>query len=50
MAVNPDLVMATGSQVLEIQASFSETTTQSAGTVIKGNYRVLVFLLVHHHR
>jgi len=36
MAVNPDLVMATGSQVLEIQASFSETTTQSAGTVIQG--------------
>jgi len=36
MAVNPDLVLATGSQVVEIPISFSETTTQSAGTVIQG--------------
>jgi len=36
MAVNPDLVMATGSQVLEIQSAFSETTTQSIGSVIQG--------------
>ena len=36
MAVNPDLVLATGSQVVEIPVSFSETTTQSAGTVIQG--------------
>jgi len=36
MPVNPDLVMATGAQVVEIPVSFSETTTQSAGTVIQG--------------
>jgi len=36
MAVNPDLVLATGAQVVEIPVSFSETTSQSAGTVIQG--------------
>jgi len=36
MPVNPDLVLATGAQVVEIPVSFSETTSQSAGTVIQG--------------
>ncbi len=36
MAVNPDLVMATGSQVLEINVAFNEINTQTAGTVVQG--------------
>ena len=47
MPVNPDLVMATGAQVVEIPVSFSETTTQSAGTVIPVSYTHLTLPTIY---